>query len=88
MSNSTKVFAALLAGLAAGTALGILIAPNEGTETRESMCNSIIEFKYSFAETAKDEVFRFTNWRRRLLALVKAQFLGPEPEMPDDLEHG
>ena len=88
MSSSAKVIASLIAGLAAGTALGILTAPAEGRQSRQTLCNTIRELRYSFPGNANAELYRFTSWRRRVLALVKAQFLGPEPEMPDDLEHG
>jgi hypothetical protein len=88
MSSSTKVIASLIAGLAAGTALGILVAPAKGRQSRQSLCDTIEELRYSFPGTANKELYRFTNWHRRMLAQVKAQFLGPEPDMPDDLEHG
>lgn len=88
MSNSSKVVFALLTGLAAGTALGILIAPDEGRESRQLLCNSIKGLRISLTETATDEVYRFSNWKRRIVNLVRMQLFGPEPEMPDDLEHG
>jgi gas vesicle protein len=88
MSSSSKVIASLIAGLAAGTALGILVAPAEGRQSRQSLCNTIRELRYSFPANANTELYRFSNWRRRLFALVKAQLVGPEPDMPDDLEHG
>jgi gas vesicle protein len=41
MNDNTKVVVALLAGLAAGAALGILFAPEKGTETRDKLSESL-----------------------------------------------
>jgi gas vesicle protein len=40
MNDNSKVLIGLLAGLAAGTALGLLFAPEAGTETRERLGQS------------------------------------------------
>jgi gas vesicle protein len=37
MENNTKVLLALLAGAAAGVAIGILIAPEKGSESRKAI---------------------------------------------------
>jgi len=37
MENSSKVILALLAGAAAGVVIGLLIAPEKGSETREKI---------------------------------------------------
>jgi gas vesicle protein len=76
MSNSSKVMVALLAGLAAGTAFGVLAAPREGRELRVSLCGR-----------ANDQLWKFSKWRGRVLSVAKALLMGPAPEMPDDLEH-
>ncbi|HOZ88589.1 MAG TPA: YtxH domain-containing protein [Bacteroidia bacterium] len=36
-SNETKIFAGLLLGLAAGTVLGMALAPAKGSETRQKI---------------------------------------------------
>jgi gas vesicle protein len=39
MNNSGKILAAVAAGIAAGAVLGILFAPDKGTETRKKIAD-------------------------------------------------
>lgn len=50
--SSGKVVLGLLAGLAAGAALGILFAPDKGTETRRK----IAEAGEDYLDEAKDKI--------------------------------
>ncbi|NBA85615.1 gas vesicle protein [Emticicia sp. CRIBPO] len=45
MSNSSKSFFAFLAGLAAGTAIGILFAPEKGEVTREKLGSKLSQYR-------------------------------------------
>ena len=52
MEDNSKVIKALLAGLAAGVAIGILMAPEKGTETQDALTGSIKNLGRSIKETA------------------------------------
>ena len=63
MSNSSKVLLGLLAGVAIGGALGILLAPDKGSETRRKLMekgsdlgDSIADFGESVKEKFNDAV--------------------------------
>lgn len=59
MNTSGKILAAVAAGIAAGAVLGILFAPDKGSETR----NKINEKGRKFADGVKD---KFSKGKERL----------------------
>ena len=88
MSNSSKFVFVLLGGVDAGTVFGILIAPDEGRESRQLLRKSVKWLSFSIMKRAAGEFYHLSRWNARMVNVVKAQLFGPEPEMPDDLEHG
>lgn len=86
MSDNSKVVVALLAGLAAGAALGILFAPEKGTETRDKLTESLKRLGDSIRETAANEIDNLVGLKDKVVDNFKSK-LNTEEELQDDLEH-
>ena len=87
MSDNTKVVVALLAGLAAGAALGILFAPDKGEETRDKLSESLKNLGDSIKETAATEIDNLVSLKDKVVDSIKTKINGAEEEYQDDLEH-
>ncbi|MES2064461.1 MAG: YtxH domain-containing protein [Bacteroidota bacterium] len=87
MNDNTKVVVALLAGLAAGAALGILFAPEKGTETRDKLSESLSNLGDSIKETAAAEIDKLVGLKDKVVDNIKTKVRGAEEEYQDDLEH-
>ena len=87
MKDNTKVVVALLAGLAAGAALGILFAPNKGDETRDKLSESLKNLGDSIKETAAAEIDNLVGFKDKIVENIKSKIQGAEEEYQDDLEH-
>ncbi|MCJ8210490.1 YtxH domain-containing protein [Mucilaginibacter sp. RS28] len=88
MNNNSKIIVAMLAGLAAGAALGILFAPDSGTETRDKLSDSLKDLSDSIKETAGKELNSLLGLKDKLVDNIKTKINGGEvEEYQDDLEH-
>jgi gas vesicle protein len=87
MNDNTKVVVALLAGLAAGAALGILFAPDKGNETRDKLSESLKNLGDSIKETAANEIDNLVGMKDRIVNNIKSKVQAAEEEYQDDLEH-
>jgi gas vesicle protein len=87
MNDNTKVVVALLAGLAAGAALGILFAPEKGTETRDKLSESLANLGDTIKETAAAEIDKLVGLKDKVVDNIKTKVRGTEEEYQDDLEH-
>nr|WP_158826064.1 YtxH domain-containing protein [Mucilaginibacter sp. JXJ CY 39] len=87
MSDSSKILLALAAGVAAGAALGILFAPDKGTDTRDKLSDSLNHLADSIKETAASELDKLNGLKHKVVDNIKTKINGEEAEYQDDLEH-
>jgi len=87
MNDNTKVVVALLVGVAAGAALGILFAPEKGSETRDKLTESLKNLGDSIKETAAAEIDSLVGLKDKIVDNIKTKINGAEAEYQDDLEH-
>ncbi|WCT12346.1 YtxH domain-containing protein [Mucilaginibacter jinjuensis] len=87
MNDNSKTILALLAGLAAGAALGILFAPDKGDDTRDKLSDSLKGLSDSIKESASKEIENLLGLKDKLVDNIKTKVKGAEDEYQDDLEH-
>ncbi|MCL7988532.1 YtxH domain-containing protein [Sphingobacterium sp. lm-10] len=73
MNYSGKVLTALLTGLAAGTVLGVLFAPEKGSETRDKLNESLSDLGDAIKERAEEQLDQLSDLREKLVASLKSK---------------
>jgi len=71
--NSGRVVAALLAGLAAGAAIGLLFAPEKGTDTREKLNDSLKDLGDAIKERSAEQREQFNDLKEKLVSTIKSK---------------
>lgn len=87
MNDNSKVLIGLLAGLAAGAALGLLFAPEKGSETRDKLSQSLKDLGDSIKDKAADEINNLNSLKDKVVSSVKNKLRQTEEEFADDIEH-
>lgn len=71
MNDNSKVLVALLAGVAAGAALGILFAPERGTETRDRLNDALKNLGDTIKDRAAEEIDNLSSLKEKLVENLK-----------------
>lgn len=80
MNDNSKILAAMLAGLAAGAAIGILFAPEKGSETRDKLNDSLKNLGDSIKDRAADEIGNLSEFKDKVVESIKTKLKGAEEE--------
>lgn len=86
MKDSGKIVTALLAGLAAGAVLGVLFAPEKGSETREKINDSLADLGDALKERAEEQFDQLNDFKEKILAAVKNKITAAEIVVDDEIE--
>lgn len=86
MSDNAKVVAALLAGLAAGAALGILFAPEKGSETRGKLNDSLKDLGDAIKDRTNEQLNNISKVADKFVETVKSKISKAEADLDDAIE--
>ena len=81
MNDNSKVLVALLAGIAAGAAIGILFAPESGVETRDKLGDSLKNLSDSIKDRASDEFGNLSEFKDKVVDNLKTKLSAAESEI-------
>lgn len=73
MNDNAKVVAALLAGLAAGAAVGLLFAPEKGADTREKLNESLKDLGDAIKERSAEQKEHLNELKDKLVSTIKGK---------------
>ncbi|MFD1771374.1 YtxH domain-containing protein [Sphingobacterium suaedae] len=86
MNENGKIVTALLAGLAAGAVLGLLFAPDKGSETREKLNESLADLGEAIKERAEEQFDQLSDLKEKLMAAVRTKASKAESAIDDEIE--
>jgi gas vesicle protein len=79
-SDTGKILAAAVIGLAVGGILGILFAPTAGAETRNTIAGSVSDLSGTVREKAKVGIDKLAELKNQAVDTVRSKVNGSAPE--------
>jgi len=73
MNDTGKVMVALLAGVATGVVMGMLLAPEKGSETRDKIGDALSDLTDAVKERAEEQLDKLNGLKEKLVATVKSK---------------
>lgn len=87
MNNENgKIITALLAGAAAGAVLGLLFAPDKGSETRDKLNESLSDLGEAIKERAEEQYDQLNDFKDRIISTIKSKMSKAEDIIEDEIE--
>ena len=86
MNDNGKIVTALLAGLAAGAVLGIIFAPEKGSETREKLNESLADLGDAIKERAEEQFDQLSDFKDKIISAVKTKLGKAEDAIDEEIE--
>jgi len=86
MNENGKVVTALLAGVAVGAVLGLLFAPEKGSETRDKINDSLADLGDAIKERAEEQFDQINELKEKLVATLKSKVSKIEAAIDDEIE--
>ncbi len=84
MRDDSKILIALLAGMAAGAALGILFAPEKGSETRDKLSDSLKNLGDSIRDLAAEEIENLTEFKEKVVENIRSKIRLAEDDFTEE----
>lgn len=86
MNDNGKIVTALLAGVAVGAVLGLLFAPEKGSETRDKINESLADLGEAIKERAEEQFDQINDLKAKLVAVMKSKASKMEVALDDEIE--